>query len=283
MGEAPPACKFTTAARDMIAFHVTATIARASLAVMAFLLPSLLLSFAAAAGQAPASLPPGPPQVVSHRLNRTFISPMGEPFRPSGRDDDTLADWFRQADRNHDGQLTLDEMQQDAERFFAVLDVGHDGEIDPDDITRYEQVVAPEIQSGASFGMAVMESAEQPNRGEGRRGGGGGGGGGGYHRGGGDSGARGGRAWGGGRDDDSHQGASRFGLLDLPEPVVSADSDFNRGVSLTEFRRAAAQRFIALDIDHRGQLSLAGLETIRPAPAPAGNKAARPKDTDDQN
>ncbi|MEA3068296.1 MAG: hypothetical protein QOK41_1703, partial [Sphingomonadales bacterium] len=169
---------------------------------------------------------------------------------------------------------------QDAERFFAVLDVGHDGEIDPDDITRYEQVVAPEIQSGASFGMAVMESGEQPDRGEGRRGGGGGGGGGGgHHRGGGDSGAHGGRAWGGGRDDDSHQGASRFGLLDLPEPVVSADSDFNRGVSLTEFRRAAAQRFIALDVDHQGRLSLAGLETIRPAPAPGGNKPNRSRPT----
>ncbi|MEA3066760.1 MAG: hypothetical protein QOK41_167, partial [Sphingomonadales bacterium] len=100
MGEAPPACKFTSAARDVIAFHVTATIARASLAVMAFLFPSLLLSFAAAAGQAPTSPPPGPPQMVSHRPNRTFISPMGEPFRPSGRDDDTLAVWLRLGDRN---------------------------------------------------------------------------------------------------------------------------------------------------------------------------------------
>jgi hypothetical protein len=216
---------------------------------MAILLAPLLLSLAAAAGQVPANPPPSPPPVVSHRLNRTFISPMGEPFRPSGRDDDTLADWFRQADRNHDGQLTLDEMQQDAERFFAVLDVGHDGEIDPDDITRYENEVAPEIQVGAGFDRLAME-------------------GGGRHR-------RGAGAWGGAREDDGHQGGARFGLLDLPEPVVSADSDFNRGVSLTEFRRAAAQRFIALDVDHQGRLSLAGLETIRPAPAPGGNKPSR--------
>ncbi len=74
---------------------------------------------------------------------------MGEPFRPNGRDDDGLADWFRQADSNHDGQLTIEEMQKDAERFFALLDVNHDGEIDPDEITRYENVVVPEIQSGS--------------------------------------------------------------------------------------------------------------------------------------
>src|SRR5207302_2793480 len=85
---------------------------------MTMLLSPLLLSLAAAIANAPAT----PPPAGSHRLNRIFISPMGEPFRPTARDDDTLADWFRQADRNHDGQLTLDEMQQDAERFFALLD-----------------------------------------------------------------------------------------------------------------------------------------------------------------
>ena len=59
---------------------------------------------------------------------------MGEPFRPASRDGNGLAEWFAQADRNHDGQLTLDEMQADADRFFALLDVNHDGEIDPDEI-----------------------------------------------------------------------------------------------------------------------------------------------------
>ena len=37
----------------------------------------------------------------------------------------------------------------------------------------------------------------------------------------------------------AHQGAGRYGLLDLPEPVVAADADFNRGISLDEFRQAA--------------------------------------------
>ena len=37
---------------------------------------------------------------------------MGEPFRPKDRADDGLADWFMQADRNHDGRLTLDELTE---------------------------------------------------------------------------------------------------------------------------------------------------------------------------
>ena len=129
--------------------------------------------------------------------------------------------WFQQADRNHDGYVTVDEMQQDAERFFATLDINHDGEIDPDEISRYETVIAPEISSARQTEVDVEQG---------------------------------------------HRGAARFGLLDLPEPVASADADFNRGVSLPEFRRAAANRFAALDLDHQGQLSLAALELIRPAP-----------------
>jgi hypothetical protein len=179
-----------------------------------------------------------------------FISPMGEPFRPKSRDDDTLADWFAQADKNHDGRLTLDEMQADAERFFGTLDLSHDGEIDPDDITHYEQVVAPEVISGGSFGMFEADGGGKRRAG--------------FIRGG----------------DDQHQGAGRFGLLDLPEPVVSADSNFNRGVSVTEFRQAAAQRFLALDLDHHGYLTLDLLEVIRPAPPSAPKAPKRPDSPD---
>jgi hypothetical protein len=198
---------------------------------------------------------------------------MGEPFRPNDRSDDGLADWFRQADRNHDGQLTLDEMQADADRFFALLDVNHDGEIDPDEINRYENTVAPEIASGvhfdvASFGTDDTRQGEEGGRGGRRRGGNGGQGRGerpGFFRGG----------------EDQHQGAGRYGLLDLPEPVVSADADFNRGVSRAEFQAAAGQRFLALDLDHKGYLTLPILETIRPAPPAAPKAPGRPKDADE--
>lgn len=214
------------------------------------LLPQLLL-LAAVAQTSPTT--PSPATSGRH-WGRVFISPMGEPFR-SDRGSDPLAAWFAAADRNHDGFLTLDEMQADAERFFATLDTNHDGEIDPDEIEHYEAVVAPEISTSAHFDMAAMESGEEsPGGSHGGHGG---------HRGG-DFKAP--------RENETHQGAARYGLLDLPEPVASADADFNRGVSLNEFRQAAGQRFLALDLDHKGKLTLAGLETIRPAPAPTGNK-----------
>ncbi len=226
------------------------------------MLAPLLLSLVQVSNATPGPAPALPPALANHHLaapvagphraRRLFISPMGEPFRSTSRDDDTLADWFEKADKNHDGRLTIEEMQQDAERFFAILDVNHDGEIDPDEITHYENVVAPEIRTGEHYSLALLEGGA-PGRTPG------------FLRG----------------SDDPHQGAGRYGLLDLPEPVVSADADFDRGVSLTEFRQAAVQRFLALDLDHRGYLTLASLETIRPAPPPAPTTPNTSKQVDE--
>ena len=84
---------------------------------------------------------------------------MGEPFRAHSATDDTLADWFRQADRNADGVLTADEMVADAERFFATLDTNHDGQIDPDELAHYEWEIAPDIQVMARTRRAPGEAA----------------------------------------------------------------------------------------------------------------------------
>ena len=62
------------------------------------------------------------------------------------------------------------------------------------------------------------------------------------------------------------QGRSRFGLLDLPEPVAAADTDLSRGISRDEFRAAAQLRFQALDVTRQGRLTLDVLETLRPPP-----------------
>jgi hypothetical protein len=62
---------------------------------------------------------------------------------------------------------------------------------------------------------------------------------------------------------------------------ASADADFNRGVSRAEFQAAAGQRFLALDMDHKGYLTLPILETIRPAPPAAPKAPERPKDLDE--
>src|SRR4051794_39174763 len=64
-------------------------------------LPALIVGILAAA--APAQVPPSAPITVTGHAWAPFISPMGEPFRARTISDDTLANWFLQADRNHDG------------------------------------------------------------------------------------------------------------------------------------------------------------------------------------
>jgi EF hand len=211
-------------------------------------LPALILPLLAAAQVSPSA----PINVTGHAW-APFISPMGEPFRAKTSTDDTLAKWFYQADRNHDGVLTIDEMQADAEHFFATLDTNHDGEIDPTELAYYEWEVAPDIQVMAKTRRAPGETSPKaapprPDQGLGR-----------------------GRPSGREEDDaqlgiaGTLQGAARYGLLNMPEPVAAADTDFNRGITLSEFRDAAVLRFNLLDSAHQGKLSLAQLETLRSA------------------
>jgi Ca2+-binding EF-hand superfamily protein len=195
-----------------------------------------------------------------------FISPMGEPIRGQASREAGLQTWFAQADRDHNGSLSAQEMREDAARFFASLDSAHDQEIDPEDINRYENEFAPEIRTGFA-----PEIGGRPGRGEGAGEGG--------HRGrGGHGGRGGGRRGGGGESGDTEhlsrpasaaqeglQGAGRFGLLNIPEPVISADSDLNRGVSLPEFQTAASSRFALLDTNRDGKLSLNELQAQMPA------------------
>ena len=213
------------------------------------------------ASAAQAAVPQSAPIFVRGHVWAPFISPMGEPFRPHGATDDTLADWFQQADRNRDGVLTLDEMVADAERFFATLDTDHNGEIDPAELAHYEWEVAPDIQVMSKMKRAPgapAPAAQQVDSGEGhdrarerqRR-----------------------------REEDASlgiggalQGAARYSLLNIPEPVAAADTDFNRGVSLDEFRAAAVARFQLLDSMHQGKVPLSQLEAMLPAVRTAGSQ-----------
>ncbi len=182
-----------------------------------------------------------------------FISPMGEPFTPKSESDDALAAWFRQADRNHDGLLSSAEMQSDADRFFKTLDTDGDGEIDPDELVRYEWQVAPQIQVNSRLRRQPGEKVDpKKEAGEQRR----------TQR----------------RDDSlDPQGAARYGLLNIPQPVAAADLDLNRGVSRGEFQQAAIYRFGLLDTGHTGALRLDQLQVLRTARL----MAPRPKKTKD--
>lgn len=190
---------------------------------------------------------------------------MGEPFRGGGRET-LVAQWFAGADTDHDGRLSRAEFRADAARFFRTLDTDGNGELSADEVRRYETEVAPEIRVGSAGGG--RQGAAGGGRGGGGHGGhhgGGFGGGGGRGGGGGGGGEHSPGGGAGGGDVDRVQGGGRFGLLNIPEPVASADTDFNRTVSLAEFKAAADRRFDLLDPDGNGVLTLAGLPHRGPA------------------
>jgi hypothetical protein len=144
-----------------------------------------------------------------------FIAPMGEPFRAPADAPYPMATWFAGADSNGDGKLSFAEYIADADRFFAKLDSDHDGEILPEEVTAYEKTV-PEI---ALYGHAGGDRLPRKSKKE---------------------------AYGG------PLGAGRWGLLNIPQPVSSADTDYNRAVSREEFRAAAKARFDQLDVQSNG-------------------------------
>jgi hypothetical protein len=194
---------------------------------------------------------------------------MGEPFRGAPDRPSPPDQWFDGADANHDGVLTAAEMTADGARFFAALDVRGDGEIDPDDIERYETQLAPEIRVGGGMG------GPPPMGGRGGRGPGGRGGPpGGMDGGGGPPGGMGGGRMGGGMGGESaparirsvagKQGAGRFGYLDYPQPITVADRNFNRGVDRAEFAKAAEARFAMLDENGDGKLEKNELPKLSP-------------------
>jgi hypothetical protein len=169
-------------------------------------------------GVAPAKAP-----AVPIAGGHIFISPMGEPFHTDGSVS-AAEMWFRGADANHDDRITPKEFQDDAMRFFKTLDLDHDGMIGPDEIENYESNVAPEIRVLSTYGDASLAKT----------------------------------------DDDGNVtdppyptrlGAGRFGFLDAPEPVVTADLNFDRAINAQEFETVALKRFKQLDANGDGVLT----------------------------
>lgn len=190
---------------------------------------------------APAALPAQPPVPVARP--GTFLSPMGEPFRSVDPAADNVGAWFSAADGDRDGGLSLDEALQDAGRFFATLDRDGNGELGPAEIARYENDIAPEVQ----VGLQMRSEGFGDWRGR-------------------DSRRRKAMAFKKGIN-----GAGRFAFLNIPQPVIAADFDMNRGVSSDEFSRAARQRFALLDKDGDSRLVRAELP---PLPQPGARRSS---------
>jgi hypothetical protein len=191
-------------------------------------LTALVLTLAAAAAE------PEPITVVGAAW-APFISPMGEPFRSRAAGDDTLGRWFGQADGNQDGALSDDEMAADAARFFATLDTDGDKQILPAEFVAYEWQTAPEIQVNSRWrdprGAGTSLRGKEPRN---------------------------------SYDPRSLQGAARYSLLNMPQPVAAADTNFDRAVTTEEFRLAAAHRFRLLDRNADRKLDLPELRAQLP-------------------
>jgi hypothetical protein len=170
-----------------------------------------------------------------------FLSPMGEPFRSAGTNADGTARWFAGADSDGDGLLSPAEMRRDAARFFALLDSDADGEIEPAEIARYENEIVPEVQVGLQMRGAGFGDWRGP--GSRRR-----------------------RVL---VYEEGIEGAGRYAFLNIPQPVIAADLDMNRGVAAAEFERAADQRFALLDSDRDGRLARTELP---PLPQPRARR-----------
>ena len=227
-------------------------------------------AIASAPAPAPSAVVPAKPLDDGYdgSLN-VFISPAGEPFRGRITDPYASLKWFLGADRNGDGKIDREEFRADFAAFFARLDLNHDGVISSYELSVYEHRVAPEI-------IGVLYHARNTRRAphDGAKlylaqfGGGGGPGGG--------VGQMTQIDPGGGSPDtstpkekldESHTGASFYSFFDVPEPVASADFNFNGLITRANFMRLAEIRFNALDTARRGYLTL---ETL---PATGAQKA----------
>ena len=173
-----------------------------------------------------------------------FISPCGEPFEAPKNAPYPIVNWFNGADANHDGKLDITEMRDDAARFFQFLDRNHDGVIDSQEVSFYEYRIVPEILTPPTSALQtgiVRVALQTP----------------------GDIAPVSPEAPGSNNIDkqelNAMQGAVFYSLFREPEPVRSADRNFDYRITPKEFLDLSDRHFKALDVNNQGYLTLAQL------------------------
>ncbi|MES1156916.1 MAG: hypothetical protein ABUL73_03960 [Alphaproteobacteria bacterium] len=180
-------------------------------------------------------------------LGALFITPMGEPFRSSDPAVRPIQVWFNQKDTDHDGKLSMSEYLTDAMAFFAVLDRNGDGVVTSLETTSYWERNTPEIltewSSDRGFEGVRRDASTDDERDAQRQ--------------------------------TRHQqeaqdrvlrGAARYGLINVLEPVMSCDTNFDRRVTRDEFQACAVARFSQIDTNHDGFFQLSEAPTRFTAP-----------------
>ncbi|KPF64173.1 hypothetical protein IP88_13875 [alpha proteobacterium AAP81b] len=175
-------------------------------------------------------MPPEDAAALAPPPRQLFVAPMGEIVAGDDKQEKLVDRWFAGADADHDGALTLAEFRADARAWFGRLDGNRDGRIDAEEVRLYEvmlrRAAAGSGRPGRPRGPRVKSTGTLV-----------------------------GAAAGDAAYADILQGAARFGLLNIPQPVAAADADFDRSITPAEFDAAARRRFAMLDPDDTGAVS----------------------------
>ncbi len=219
----------------------------------AFFLTVSVLAVLASPALAQNGPPPGGDGVIGvGGQQQVFFSPSGQPFRAKLGEPYPIAQWFAQADTDHDGKISHDEFVADAVAFFQKLDTNHDGYISSPETTRYESDIAPEIthmDQRIQQPRIIKQEADDhpadpdmPN---------------------------------GGKYVKQILGAAQYGLIDEPQPIRAADSNLDFRVSMDEWLAATEDRFKVLDRNGDDFISMDELPTTPFQKAMADPKAKK--------
>lgn len=190
-------------------------------------------------GPGPFGGPPPPPRPA------LFVSPFGEAFTADPGARWPVSDWFQGADADRDGALTFEEFSADGRRWFGRLDTDGDGRLNQTELAAYEQSLRSFGEGAGPGGQPGAGPQRQQAGSRMRR-----------------AGARGG----------GYGPVAEAGFFNLPQPVKSADVNFDQRVTVEEWATATTRWFTALDGDRDGRLTL---ETLPKTPLQAQADRAR--------